>query len=862
MKIVFATNNQHKLDEIREILGNDFDIMSLNDIGCHNDIPEDHDTLQENALQKAQYIVDHYGVSCFADDTGLEVDALDGEPGVHSARYAEGTDHDSEANMQKLLRKLGNNNHRNARFRTVIALLLKRNKDITSKLFEGVVEGKIAYEKKGTEGFGYDPIFVPEGYDESFAQLGINIKNNISHRARAVKKLAEYLTSSLCYLVTFLLCYFATSLPCSAIGEWKAYLSYHDITEIERTGNELFVLASNNLYLYNTTDQSIRTFSKMDALSDCGIAHIAWNNKAKKLIVVYQNENIDLLELNGNCTNMSEYYMKSVTGDKTVNSIYTYDQYAYISTGFGILKLNVTKAEISDTYQLGFSVNYVYIENGNIYAASAEKGLYTASLTSNLLDKSNWKRTGSYVARTKTVSEELLTMLGNANPGGPKINNFSYMKFLNGSLYAVNGLDGSTGILQTMTDDEWRSYQSESIKDVTGLSYPGIIAFDIDPLDKNHLFACSRNGVYEFTDGTFVKHYNHQNSPIEMFDRRSQEYELVEGIKFDKEGNLWCLNSQAPTQAIIKMDRQGNWTSYPHSQLMKLNDGGIDNKSLGTLERMILDSRGMLWFVNDHWNQPSFYGYNPSTDELSAYTKIINQDGTPYAIEYVHCVAEDKSGNIWVGTNLGPFYLEPSEFRNDEPAFIQVKVPRNDGTNYADYLLSGVDISCITVDAGGRKWFGTYGNGVYLISEDNMTQLQHFTADNSNLLADDIEDIAINEKTGEVFFATSLGLCSYMSDATEASEEMDKDNVYAYPNPVRPDYTGLITVVGLSYNADVKIVTANGTLVAEGRSNGGSFTWDGRDQRNGKRVASGVYMVMSTTEDGEKGTVCKIAIVN
>ncbi|MBQ6194462.1 MAG: non-canonical purine NTP diphosphatase [Prevotella sp.] len=190
-KIVFATNNQHKLDEIRQILGSTFEVLSLNDIGCHEEIPEDHDTLQENALQKAKYIADHYDVDCFADDTGLEVEALNGEPGVHSARYAEGTDHDSEANMNKLLRKLGNNNNRRARFRTVIALIIRNQ---GKKLFEGIVEGHIAYEKKGTEGFGYDPIFVPDGYDESFAQLGLDIKNGISHRARAVAKLAEYLT--------------------------------------------------------------------------------------------------------------------------------------------------------------------------------------------------------------------------------------------------------------------------------------------------------------------------------------------------------------------------------------------------------------------------------------------------------------------------------------------------------------------------------------------------------------------------------------------------------------------------------------------------------------------------------------------
>lgn len=199
MKIVFATNNKNKLSEIREILGSGFEVMSLAEIGCHEDIPETGDTLLDNAIQKARYVFEKYGYDCFADDTGLEVDALDGEPGVHSARYAEGTDHDSNANMDKLLYKLGDESRRTARFRTVIALLQKQQSSESAgegsvlHIFEGKVEGSIIKEKRGAEGFGYDPIFMPEGYDKTFAELGLDVKNQISHRARAVKKLADYL---------------------------------------------------------------------------------------------------------------------------------------------------------------------------------------------------------------------------------------------------------------------------------------------------------------------------------------------------------------------------------------------------------------------------------------------------------------------------------------------------------------------------------------------------------------------------------------------------------------------------------------------------------------------------------------------
>lgn len=196
MKIVFATNNQHKLREIRELLGDQFEILSLADIGCHEDIPETGNTLEANAHQKAEYVFDHYHIDCFADDTGLEVDALGGAPGVHSARYAEGTDHNSEANMDKLLRELGNNTNRQARFRTVISLIqMEGGNPVCSReyQFEGSVEGRIGHEKHGNGGFGYDPLFIPEGYDKSFAELGEEVKNQISHRARAVKKLAEWL---------------------------------------------------------------------------------------------------------------------------------------------------------------------------------------------------------------------------------------------------------------------------------------------------------------------------------------------------------------------------------------------------------------------------------------------------------------------------------------------------------------------------------------------------------------------------------------------------------------------------------------------------------------------------------------------
>lgn len=187
MKLVFATNNAHKISEVKGILGDSFEILSLAEIGCHDDIPETAETFEGNAMQKAHWVKERYGYDCFADDTGLEVTALDGAPGVHSARYA--GDHDSEANIVKLLKELSDKSDRSAQFRTAVALII----DGKELLFEGIVKGRISEQKQGSGGFGYDPVFIPEGYDQSFSELGVDVKNRISHRAIAVGKLADYL---------------------------------------------------------------------------------------------------------------------------------------------------------------------------------------------------------------------------------------------------------------------------------------------------------------------------------------------------------------------------------------------------------------------------------------------------------------------------------------------------------------------------------------------------------------------------------------------------------------------------------------------------------------------------------------------
>lgn len=670
------------------------------------------------------------------------------------------------------------------------------------------------------------------------------------------------------YIIIFLIFQAMSNIAIAAIGDWKAYMAYSDVQEIEQAGNLVFVQASNDLYVYNKNDQSIQTFSKIDYLNDCEIQHITYNKASQRLLIIYTNGNIDLMNVNNyEVTNLSDYQNATTTGDKTVNDIYMNGKYAYLSNGFGIVKVNVADGEISDTYNLGFAVNWCEIDGNTISAYSASNGKYSASLTDNLLDKSNWKKVGGYAAKQQEDKSELKQLVSTLNPGGPKYNYFWDMKFINNKLYTCGGgyYSGISrpGCIQILSNNSWNHYSDSNISETTKLSYKDLTCLAVSPLDSKTVFVGGRNGLYEFQDGIFQKLYNNENSPIESYSGKNKEYELVLGINFDSEGNLWVLNSQSPTQAIIKYSKEKEWTSLYHSDLMKLDDEAhnLKNKSLGYLRNVYFDHNNLMWFVNAHWTIPSFYCYQSSNDYLKAFTSFTNEDGATINVNYVNCITEDNENNIWIGTSAGPLMLKTSEITADSPILTQVKVPRNDGTNYADYLLSDINISCIAIDKANRKWFGTSSNGVFLIGSNNIEQLQHFTSTNSPLLSDNIESIAINDTTGEIFFGTDKGLCSYLSDVSYTNREMNKDNVWAYPNPVKPNYTGNITICGLAINSDVKILTSNGVLVNQGKSNAGTYKWDGNDL-NGKKVASGIYMVATATQNGEKGTVCKIAIIN
>ncbi len=741
----------------------------------------------------------------------------------------------------------------------------------------------------------------------------------------------------------------------TAVGTWKAYMSYHTVTKVVKHDGVLYVLASGDLYTYNTADNSVTTYDTTNLLSDCGIADIEWCDGAKRLVVLYKSGNIDILDDKMNCTNLPDYANKMLTLDKTINRLSVSGSRAYLATNFGIVVINVQNATITDTYNLGQAVTAVTLGGGNIYAATPQ-GIVKGCLTDNLTDKGCWTtvaekaftwifwRNGhieginngelynispedgtadfitkvwltnacvsgdrilctgaqnltyiyntptdytlvrttftglAYDAQTGTYwgpgSDGLLCNMkiertsgieGTATPvssgiatDGPKYNYFGFTRYMNGKLYTGGGQSSPEreACIQILDGNGWDIYDDSFAASLKG-NYRSTYCIDLDPSDPTHLYAGTQAGLFEFRNGKMTQHHSIDNAPfVAATSTTPYSYTLITTLKATSDGSLWCFNSNAiDGSASLLQLKNGQWTSHH-------NTAFVDSKgaSMRYARSMMTDSRGLLWFVNDEWRLPALVCYNTETDESRIYSTFVNEDATTVNAGQVSCVVEDGSGNLWIGTDGGPLMLTAEAIASGSDTFVQVKVPRNDGTNLADYLLSNVYITAICIDGAGRKWFGTSGNGVYLISADNLQQIEHFTTSNSPLLSDIIESISINGTTGEVFFGTDNGLCSYIGDATEPADKMTKENVYAYPNPVEPGYTGQITVVGLTLNADIKIVGPAGTLVKSGRSNGGTFTWDGTDI-HGNPVASGIYMVQTATADGKKGTVCKIGIV-
>ncbi len=371
------------------------------------------------------------------------------------------------------------------------------------------------------------------------------------------------------------------------------------------------------------------------------------------------------------------------------------------------------------------------------------------------------------------------------------------------------------------------------------------------------------DGLHKFKGTEYVGNYNQYNSPL-----RHPYAMVASNSDFDTDGNLWVeliFNSAGSTSILGCLPKEKNMLSpdaVEESDWITYDIGF--NSNVGFFSDLLVAKRTPFCFVvqGATLNPTRLTVVNRSSGERRVFSQFTDQDGASIGSSILRfmCAAEDINGNVWLGTTSGPIVLNNvSDIMNSTYRCTRVKVPRNDGTDYADYLLEDETINAIVVDGANRKWLGTANSGVYLVSEDGTEILQHYTSSNSLLPSNYIYSMVINDETGELFVSTDAGVASYRSDVSIASD--DYSNVYAFPNPVRPDFSGWITISGLMENSLVKITDVAGNLFYEAYSNGGTVTWDGRT-RDGARVKTGVYLVYASQSGGSSGVVTKIMVVN
>lgn len=452
----------------------------------------------------------------------------------------------------------------------------------------------------------------------------------------------------------------------------------------------------------------------------------------------------------------------------------------------------------------------------------------------------------------RAEGENVTTIL----PNGPLSNEVMSVSIMDNIVYTVAG--GVTSAwnntfnhaeLNVMDQGEWHGSSS--------VEYRDLIQVTTDPADKYHVFVASWGyGLLEYRNGELIQVFRADNSTLQSIDVESDTNEIyyrLGGTVFDRDRNLWVTNTGVAEPVSVRKTN-GQWASYDM-------DGQLDVSTLG---RIINTRNDHKWILCPR-NQGLFaFTVNGTLDDISddRYRKfdVVDADGVTIDNQ-VYSFAEDKDGVIWVGTETGiVVYYNPSMVFEEERFYGQrIIVPRNDGSGLADILLQNERVTAIAIDGANRKWIGTAKAGVFLLSEDGLEEIHHFTAENSPLLSNNIMDIAINGDNGNVYIATDAGLISYKSTAIEGRESFD--DVYVYPNPVRENHTGDIVITGLVGNVNVKITDIGGNLVYETNSLGGQAIWDGRTF-SGDRVQTGVYMIFCTNEDGSQTHIAKLLVIH
>ncbi|MEO6071222.1 MAG: two-component regulator propeller domain-containing protein [Chitinophagaceae bacterium] len=739
------------------------------------------------------------------------------------------------------------------------------------------------------------------------------------------------------------------------IGAWQAYLPFGSAIDVTGSATEIYGATPFSLFSVDPATKEIKQFSKISGLSETGITSIKYDLASRKLIVAYSNSNIDVLTQN-NIRNIPDLKRSAVVGDKTINHIYPLGDLCYLSTGFGILVLDLLKYEVKDTWFIGNNgapvKTYMVAKGSDFFYAATAQGLKKTSVTTaNPADFKSWEKVSGNNGLANSACQGVISLSGKIialqndslfvqegnlwklfyTNGWPIISiNTSENKvticqrLLSGeSKVVILNEDGSVskivqqpplisfpknvfllqgtywvadmyGGLSHFTDSGGEQFKLSSPEDIASgemTSYNNKVYFTAGSINSSWNYQYNRSGFFKYAEGMWTNyngfHFPQLDSMLDFItvavDKRDEsvwagsygggllhikkedQFQIykqssplrptigdatsyrVSGLAFDAKNNLWISNFGADKYLHV-LKSNGTWQSFTSPYFLSQN----------AVAQLVVDDLDQLWIISPLGNGLLVFNHGPSIEDVSddrwkLYRKGSGTGNLP--ANDVLCIAKDKSNFIWVGTSDGIGIIECTQnvFNNQCEALLPV-VKQGGFTNY---LFKGEEVRSIAVDGADRKWIAT-SSGVWLITPGGEQVLEHFTEENSFLLSNDVKRIAINGSTGEVFFATAKGICSFKSTATEPA--LDNKNIVVYPNPVAPDYRGTIAIKGLAENSFVKITELNGRLVFQTKALGGQAVWDGKDY-TGKRISSGVYLVLVVDEKRAERGVGKIVFI-
>ncbi len=640
----------------------------------------------------------------------------------------------------------------------------------------------------------------------------------------------------------------------------ESYIYNKNFSRIAIAGDNIVAIVDNKLYL-SKKESGIYDFAKywrvINIPEDINIVKYLYTINDNYIFFAY-NEKSYLYDIKNDTfieqTGVNHlYYAKSLNKTKT----------GFLASFDTNVRFFSNEIKDGGTLQL--------IEQKNLTEARSQGG-YCSSYEN---DKSIWSSTALGVSHFEVKNNTMTWLMEPASYNTSSVelpliiqihDNKLYVKNSGPSVYSVDMYNNTVVSVYDFDTFRWSDLSLESVVRGGDLNSKGALrssynlAFDKDSSDVFYIGSWF-DGIHKFNGTKYVGNYNANNSPL------TKPWEMLASyIEEDIDGNVWALliNNKKGDNSVLgflsaakkikdpKTIKESDWKTF---------DLGV--KLSFSSDLLVSKIYPYCYVVHSVLVSPTrLTVLDRETGKTRVFSTFTDQDGNSFGNGVLRflCAEEDLNGNLWLGTTSGPIILNNvSNIMSNTFRCTRIKVPRNDGTDYADYLLEDESINAIVVDGANRKWLGTSSSGVYLVSENGTEILQHYTKENSLLPSNMVYSMALNDETGELFVATDMGLASYRSDVSQSSPNYDE--VYAFPNPVRPDYSGWITISGLMENSLVKITDVAGNLFCEGYSNGGTFTWDGRT-RNGERVKTGIYLVYASQSGGSSGVVTKIMVVN